>query len=445
MNKIRHFFVLCLLLGPASYAQIEAIPGTAGGGNCTISGTTCTFPASATMDIAVGDTVIVVHSANNQGSNPTLAGCGQTWPAPVKNQGNNHTLTVWVLVHAAVAATACNITASGFSGGNSFAVQVYRNVVSAGTVAMSPQTAGAVSMATPAVTAGSVGNFIVGLFGTVNANSLPMTAVGNTIFRRGGGNTTQAASVGIADLTATSVGQQVTVAVTPNTTVTYKSATVELTSPALPPTHRVALPTDAMQTVLMNTPQGMNYQLPATGLSTTWCTWFMPIGPSSNTYELEPASHVNGQTNPVHIPSWQMTRICQDAHGDFWASPPLLAGAGISIAPSPQGLTISAAGTPGSSGMTYINGGIAHLPGTVQVDPNSCTTLYTTAPATGVQQTDVVSYSLQPTTTGWGNGKLFFHAIAYDGSISWRACNSGDTAYTPTARDVNWYVARATP
>src|SRR5262249_50191280 len=148
---------------------------------------------------------------------------------------------------------------------------------------------------------------------------------------------------------------------------------------------------DAMQTVIMNSPHDSNYQLQASTLSPTWCTWFMPIR-TNQTYELQPVStQVNNQATNIKIPPWQMTRICQDQQGHFWASPPLLAGAGINIAPGPKGLTISS----GAGGMDYITGGTASLPGNVSVTANNCVTLATTSD-NSIRQTDVVNFSLQP-------------------------------------------------
>jgi hypothetical protein len=196
-----------------------------------------------------------------------------------------------------------------------------------------------------------------------------------------------------------------------------------------------------MQTILMNAPHNMNYELPASGLSPTWCTWFMPVGPDTNVYRLEPtSSQVNAQSNPMTIPSWQMTRICQDASGNFWASPPLLAGAGIRIAPAATGVTLS-------TSVRYIAGGTTTIPGTVSVGANDCTTLYTsttstTPAATGVQSTDVVSYGLRASTTSSGWANVTFRGIPASDQIAWNACNTSSSAYTPTQRDVNWYVLR---
>jgi hypothetical protein len=242
----------------------------------------------------------------------------------------------------------------------------------------------------------------------------------------------------IADVVATTANQHVTVDVTPNVATNYRSATIELTG-SYP--NRPAQLTDAMRTVIMNTHHDTNYFLQASPLSPTWCTWFMPIGPAANSYELEPAptTLINSQSSNMKIPSWQMTRVCQDELGHFWASPPLLAGPGISITGSPTGVTIS-------GGMTYVAGGTTTLP-SMAIAANDCVTQFTTTTSTspsaaGVLVSDVVSWSMRPGPATTGYAGIGVRGIAHDNEIEWRTCNSGASAFTPLARDVNWYVLR---
>lgn len=343
--------------------------------------------------------------------------------------------------HAAAAATNCQITVSNFSYRVSFAWHTYSGVGTVGTPQINNTASSGSTMSSPTMTATHVGSFIVGMLFNITGNVQPITpAAGSTMRRNSGGNAGESASTWIGDAIATSIGQQITVGAVANVSATYRSAAVELVPT---PTNREAKTSDVMHTVLMNTPRNMDYELPANGLSPTWCTWFMPIG--SHVYALEPQTprQLNSQSNEMHIPSWQMTRICQDESGNYWASPPLLAGSGISITPAATGLTISATGTPGSSGMTYIGGGVATIPGTVALQPDTCATLHTTN-VTGLVDTDVVSFSLQNAATTWNHGKTFFHAISNNGQIAWRGCNTATTAYTPSQRNVNWYVLRHT-
>lgn len=444
MTKLRYFsWLLCFLLCALAHAQITAI----GGAGCTIPGASSSCTANAaSVNVNAGDTVIAVFHSNQQAVNPTISGCGITWPAPVVDDwvANPGRLRIWAVTTTA-ASTGCNVNVSPTTGSNAFAFQVYRGVLSIGTPDVRGGITNSATFNTNAITSGNAGNWIVGLYVSSTPNLSPFTAVGNTQFRRGPSGVTLASAAAIADIPATAAGQSLTVSISPNVSGNYRAAAIELTGA---PANRPAQLGDAMQTIVMNASHSMNYVLPTNGLSATWCTWFMPTGPATNNYELEPGSsiQVNGQASHIRIPSWQMTRICQDQQGHFWASPPLLPGSGISLTPAPTGITIAATGGGGGN-MAYIAGGTTHIPGNVTVQPDSCTTLYTsdagTDPsASGVQQSDVVSWSLQPSASAWNNGKTYFHAIAYAGSITWRGCNLATSAYTPSARDVNWYVIR---
>jgi hypothetical protein len=384
--------------------------------------------------MSAGDVLIAVHHSNQQASNPTPSGC-VTWPAPVYTDWSVTNgigrLTIWV-AHVTAAATGCSVTFSPTTGSNAFAFQVYRGVLSVGTPVIRDQSTAA-TLNTNTINAGNAGNFILGLFVSITPNLSPFTAVGNTVFRRSAGSATLASAVAIADIPSTSAGQSLAVQLTPSVSANYRSAAVELTGA---PANVSARITDAMQTIVMNATHSMNYVLPQNGLSSTWCTWFMPIGSSSNVYELEPTTtQVNGQANHIRIPSWQMTRVCQDQQGNFWASPPLLAGAGISLTPAPTGVTISSS----AGDMSYIDGGIANIPGTVAVAAGTCQNLATTS-SSAVGVNDVVSWTLQSAAgTGWS---VRFYPLVDVGSIAWRGCNDGTSSTTPGARSVNWYVAR---
>jgi hypothetical protein len=89
------------------------------------------------------------------------------------------------------------------------------------------------------------------------------------------------------------------------------------------PTARTAIQADAMRTVVLTT-NTSQYELPATGLTDTWCTWVMPNGTSAHPYEITLASgaELNGQTNPVPLAPWRATRICQQSSGHYWTDPP---------------------------------------------------------------------------------------------------------------------------
>lgn len=428
--KIKYF----LLLFIASVASAQIIPGPQAGGSTGCSataGNNCT--TGNNFNINVGDTIIAGVSSNNTSTNPSLTGCAVNWPTPQKVISAG-VVALWIVDHATTAQTGCSIAVTGTQGASALSIQTYANVLSIGTpISIGSPITGATTMSTTStLTAAGPGNFIVGFFATTLAGASPLTPIGTTTIRRSQGS----GSVGaIVDNTASSAGQPLVASVTPNASTSYLRFSVELTPAA---TNQRAQLADQMQSILMNAPRNMNYELPSSGLSSTWCTWFMPIR-TGYTYDLEPLStQVNGQANPVHIPAWQMTRICQDANGHFWASPPLLAGAGISITPSATGLTISSSGAPG--GMQYIAGGVAHIPGTVSVGAGACTTLLNTTNA-AVLMSDVVSWSLENYVgTGWAGTQ--FRAIPLAGSIGWNGCNTTTSSVTPPARDVNWYIAR---
>jgi hypothetical protein len=441
--KIKLFFCLwsLLLITQALHAQIVAKTGTTGGGSCTSGGANC--PLGNLLNISVGDTVVIALSSATASSNPSIAGCGLTLPAPIVNNTNGSPLMrLYVVQHATTAQTACQITVSSITGATSVVVQVYSGVLAFGSPVVNGNVTGnAVTLSAPAINADQAGNYIVGMFATNTSNGTPFTPVGITTYRRGGGAGTTGAGVAIGDIAATSPGQAAIVSLSPNVPQNYKSAAIQFTG--VPP-FRNALLSDAMQTVLMNAPRDMNYLLPQNGLSATWCTWFMPTGSATNIYELEPTTtSVNGQSNHIRIPSWQMTRICQDGDGDFWASPPLREGVGIHIVPSPTAITISSS----AGDMSYIAGGVSHTPGNVALPAGSCATLYTstgsTSPsAAGILATDVVSWSLQTAVGGSGWAETNFYPQPAADSILWRGCNTSAASVTPSARDINWYVAR---
>jgi hypothetical protein len=172
-------------------------------------------------------------------------------------------------------------------------------------------------------------------------------------------------------------------------------------------------------------------------MSQTWCAWVMPTGPS--TYNLAvtgTGATLNNQAADMPLLPWQMSRVCQDSTGDYWADPPLVAGSGITITPSATAVTIS---TGTGAGVTKIAGGSTPLSAQT-IAAGVCVTPDVTVSAPGVTSTDVVSWSYQsPIGGNWVIGAqvaLFSTA----NTVNIHICSNDGVTLNPIT--VNWLVVR---
>jgi hypothetical protein len=215
------------------------------------------------------------------------------------------------------------------------------------------------------------GNFIVAGIGQNASNpaGAPGTIQSNGNVRAINNNGTQ----GMADLLVPTAGSgTITITYTPVTTYIY-TGFLELRVAGA--SGGTATQFQQNHTVLLPSVNGANYNLPAAGLSSTWCAYVMPTGPPQNPFNITRLGGgtftLNGLNSNLTIYPWQMTRVCRDDNGNYWASPPLVAGANITITPSASAITISATGGGGGGAATSLQFGTSALP------------LSTTAPVSG--------------------------------------------------------------
>lgn len=430
MMKHLLWFVLPFLIGSA-HAQIVAKGNAGCAGNFSANQTCNSSPAG--VPIAAGDTVILVRSSLNNGV--INNNCGLTFSTVIQSVAAAGR-TVY-LTEAPVSA-ACNLTVSTTSTtsfGALFVFQVFSGVASIGHSATQAQTGGtvtncSVSLGQPVA---ATGNFVVGgyEFGTDKSAGIAASAWQ----AYGAGTVAMQYALGT---TLTPATAQIT-----NSAGPCGRVIAELVAGSGVAGPLVATVGDAMRTIVLAHAGNKDYELPNATLSNTWCTWLMPSGANSNTYAITVASgaEVNGQTNPINVPSWQMSRICQDDSGHYWANAPLKAGSGITITPSPTGTIIS---TGAGAAVSKIAGGTVTLGnGTTAIAADTCQSLAVVGSLAAVVQTDVVSWSEQPLPgNGWGNGKMVIRPQAGTGSIDFEVCNTGTSSYTPAAHSVNWQVIR---
>lgn len=307
-------------------------------------------PAPGPLTLAQGDAIVlIVHTANaTPAYTVTQTGCTLTWqPQPFANN-------IQFFTALNVAAGSCTITVSRPVGTNdayfAWMAQVYSGVNSLG--AFVPGTTGNGSLVTSPpcqlqITTQDPGNFVIGA-GSWNQGSnlsLNVTVASGTsrYAQQWAGSTFR-----VADNTSPSIGN---VNVSFNWTIASGIAycgmnALELRAASTITGGRLARMSDQQQTVLLQGSGIVNYTLPNTIMSPTWCAYLMPapVG-SPGTYQLQvqSPSQLNGQSNAIALQPWQMSRVCEDESSNYWASPPLIAGSGISIAGSSEHVTISGA------------------------------------------------------------------------------------------------------
>lgn len=408
--------------------------------------TSCAGPVP--MPVDVGDALVLFANtpATPTGTWSVTDTCSQAW-VPGNTASATSYIRWWYVLNAHPGS--CTITVHYAEGATtsepqfSWVAQSYAGVGSIGlnksdTVLSTTNCSGFLEVTHP-------GNYIVGGFGRGGVSSVlftPTSGVLRSISSATG-------FIALLDHTALTIGNlSMGVSWTGNTT-RCSFVITELIA-AASTANRSAVVSDAMQSILLANAASASYLLPSTMLTDAivqpgkFCTWVMPTGASTNTYSLAPQStNLNGQTHDINVPSWQMTRLCQDATGNWWADPPLLAGSGVTISPSATGVTISA--IPPAGGAVNKIAGNTYTLANENFAANTCVLRPTTGiTAPGVQATDVVIITRQSSASGWGQGRLKIDAIPFSGSISIEICNSDQTnAINPASPLLlNWLVVR---
>jgi hypothetical protein len=431
-------------------------------------GVQCSNPSPG-INITAGDTLLLWYRNVGDETYTISDNCSQTWELQLPPAGNtatwaNHTM-LWVVRSARVGA-GCIITGvRSAAGGQSFTVAEYSGVAQLSAPAsLGPFAIGAAGVVTtgfcPTLNFSSViaGSIIVAAIsanqgtnqgvqtqpwpGATQVNSIPGGTQQHVVFQQ---------PITVAGNYSVQVG----VTANAGAPMTYCSTAGIVLSPASVG-GEAATAAEQMHTILMTGSGNTNFTLPTAILNTVinqnWCAWIMPTG-SASTYQILPESgtQLNGATDPIVEPQWQMSRVCQDTSGHWWAEPPLKAGTNITLTPSATGITISA-GTGVGTSMSKIAAGTVNLGnGTQAVPANTClstlanTQVVTSGNVGSVTTSDVISWSRQsvaPPQNGWGNGALSVWPEPFAGSIGWWICNSSTTSITPNTMPVNWYVAR---
>jgi hypothetical protein len=415
--------------------------------NRTTAGTT----VQATIAIDAGDTVIAFfYGTPNLITSVTDSCSASQWSA----KGSNQKVVIYRPPDGVSVTGNCTITGSQSQSNSVFgmAVVTYSGVVSVSTapavttynqanpcaVSLTTTQANSVFVSFAGLNSGGT-NITYDPTHNVGTMRLPPTGTGTG----SGPNTAQALIDQSVPASGTSVTNSWTYVTSLTPTPYCGGLGLELLSVGAATPGPDAQLSDQGRSMLMNYSADTNYFLPSTLLSATFCNWVMGVGPA--TYHLAPrtGATLNGQTGNMDIPPWQMTRLCQGQDSRWWASPPLVAGSGISITASPSAITISSSGTGPGGTILKVAAGTVTL-GTTPVPANQCISeANVTAPAAaGVQATDVVQWSRQSSGTGWGNGTLTLWPQAFAGSIDFAACNSSGTSITPQSIQVNWQVLR---
>jgi hypothetical protein len=412
----------------------------------------CTAPTS--LHLNAGDTV-VFWAYNDTKAGFVQDNCGHSndWQPTTPSTSTSG----WYLLNVP-AAVDCVITFtrnSGQDARNVWIATVYSGVGSIGQMSKRFGGTGILNCAANPtcgthITTQDAGNYVAGMVqvnaGTTQGGNLTI-ASGTQL---GGLVQTPNGSIVAADITSPTAGTQVTISgnVSALTNFYGDSSAIELRVPLVTIGGRAANVGDMGHLILLNNTQNMsnfNYTLPNTLLTTSWCDWVMPTN-TTGAFQLalQSPSQLNGGTANVSIPPWQMSKVCQDYAGNYWAAPPLVAGTGITITPSPTAITIS--GGTGNAPQLIAAGSI--VLGTAVVPANGSRFIRTIV--AGLSNNDTVIGSTGATSVGlttvpgWSGGALnYFLSIQSDASaILTTITNSSATDVTPQSITVQYKVIR---
>lgn len=294
---------------------------------------------SGQLTVNAGDAIVVfIYEPAAQGGISLTDSCSQPWIAR-----RNTTLNIYTVIGAT--AGTCTITAR--HGGStddrfSFLAKTYSGITSIGQVQKGTganQTA-AFSSTVTLSTQDASANYVVGAIGVNNPVTLSVTT--GTLQDQIAG---PLSAMVIADTTNSAQNTPVSITFASSGAGYYLNDVLELRTGAA--TGRLAVLDDQTHNVLLTSTANANYTLPNFLLSPNWCTWVMPTGGSTYTYQLvaQSPSTLNGQSASMTIPYYQMTRVCQDSNSNYWVSPPIVPGTGVYVLPSATGIKISTSPT----------------------------------------------------------------------------------------------------
>lgn len=403
------------------------------GANTGVVAATSTTNCSGFMQITAADNYIVGGFGINNGSNGTgfTPTSGTIRVQSYLAGGTQYVMALLDHTASVVGNLSMGVSWSGTAGRCSFVMVELNSAAPPPALVITP----------PPCTGGTIGQMYSCIL-TANGGVLPYTWSITSGTLPSGLTLSSSGAIGGTPTAAGSFSATAQVGDSATPTAATATATVDIAI-----TGRMALSTDALHNILFASAGSNSYVLPGAALSVKndWCAWVIPTGSSSNTYDILPQStQLNGQSGDIVIPSWQMTRVCQDDTGKYWANPPLVAGNGVTIASTPTRIIISALPAAGGA-VNKIAGGTYSLTNE-NFAANTCVLRPQPSgiSAPGVQATDVVILTRQSSASGWGQGRLKIDAIPFAGTFSFEICNADmSNAINPASPLLlNWLVVR---
>lgn len=442
--KLRYIIPLLLVAG----CQAAITPG---GNVVCVPASSSAASCMATLAVATGENAILIFIRNAQPANDTMQitdTCGNSYQDLYPRATTTARIDIFGTLSAHAGSCDITVNRGNTAGGASFMwiARAYGGVSGTGPTnqGTATTTAGVPGNATRTIVTTAAGSYVEAGFNFNQGSNqgINSSAVTGTLVNQGT-NVNARLMFMSNHSNSPAAGDSVsnTVSFYANNNTYSDSAAIELLPTAS--NIRTAQLTDQMHTLVLSSSAPFRYGLPDSQLALDWCTWLMPSGASI--YDIVPGTtaQLNGQAGELGLPSWQMTRLCQDGNGDFWANPPFRPGNGVTFTPSATGITISAS-PPAGGAVNKIAGGTFSLPNE-NFAANTCVLRPSTGiTAAGVQTTDVVMLTRQSSASGWGQGRLKVDAIPFSGSISIEICNADMTnAINPASPlPLNWLVVR---
>jgi hypothetical protein len=416
--------------------------------------TNTALSCTAAIAVDAGDAVVVMQNASGNGLSYVISNdCGLTFNIPpgyAQNISNSAWVNIQVAVNAPQTSASCNITLTRGAGSNDnfnqWVAATYSGVSSVGGSwnqyggSITVPGACPVTPITTGVKPSAVGNWLVSAHrsntipGTGTAGNFSFAAVSPSVLRTQGRST--AAIMALLDKPVATAGA-----------VTYNTSTLNGTSGVVLACSRgevelvastaqvqSARLSDSARTVLLSGSTNQ-YQLPGIMLAPNFCTFVMPTGSAGN-YQIatQGPNTLNGQSNPIPMPIWQMSRVCQDANGAYWANPPLIAGSGISISNTPTAITISTSST--------LSAPLNREHGTAIIEPHRLAAGVCSRPiakvAPRIHPSDVIEVTLR------SEPDPFVSVYAFPGvkHVDFEVCNGSAHSVLTHRVTLNWEVAR---
>lgn len=201
--------------------------------------------------------------------------------------------------------------------------------------------------------------------------------------------------------------------------------------------NQTASSADAGKLVIMNCSASCAYTLPAAQPATNWQAWIMTVGSVNATIVLGGSDTFNGTAFVPVLTQFQPLLVFANSSisTDYKGAAPLSQGAGISLTPTSNGLTIAVSGTLAIANSTFTTG-------TAAIGANTCTVASTvTMNGVGASTTFVITPEVDVSgVTGWGSsGGLVIDAWPTANTLNYKICNQTSASITPSA-SVTWNV-----